>query len=548
MILDHLPAQGRTWGICIVGSGPVGMSMALECDRLGIDVLVLESGGNSVDSAIADASRAAIADPQTHAPMAIAVCRAFGGTSWTWGGRCVPMDDIDLAVRSHVPYSEWPIDHDEIEPWYSKAAEYLLCGSDEFERAPNQLPADCPDLSISCLERWSNQPRIAEVHRGRIAQSKHITLCLDCTVVDLDLGENGNTVEGVVVAGTQGKSTVKARHFILAAGGVETTRLLLAAQRRWPARFGGLDGPLGRYYMGHISGKITDIVFDKPEVIADLDFQKDSSGSYIRRRFTLRPSAQQSHRLLNTSFWPDNPPFHDPAHHSGVLSAVFLALSIPPVGRRLVSEGIRLAHVGSKPHHCGAHLANVIIGAPRGARDMVNILRDRFLSKPGKPGFLVRNAGGKYALHYHGEQEPNPDSRIVLTDETDRFGLPRVAIDFRFTQGDVRSVINSHEVLDSALRAASIGRLEYKYPADQLFDRVLAQATDGYHQAGTTRMGAEPSDSVVDSDLKVHDIANLHIASSSVFPTTGQANSTLPAVALGVRLIHHLKEDTTLTV
>jgi choline dehydrogenase-like flavoprotein len=177
---------------------------------------------------------------------------------------------------------------------------------------------------------------------------------------------------------------------------------------------------------------------------------------------------------------------------------------------------------------------------------MANILRDRFLSKPGKPGFLVRNAGGKYALHYHGEQEPNPDSRIVLTNETDRFGLPRVAIDFRFTQGDVRSVINSHEVLDSALRAASIGRLEYRYPADQLFDSVLAQASDGYHQAGTTRMGADPSDSVVDSNLKVHNIANLHVASSSVFPTTGQANSTLPAVALGVRLIHHLRNDTAL--
>ena len=122
----------------------------------------------------------------------------------------------------------------------------------------------------------------------------------------------------------------------------------------------------------------------------------------------------------------------------------------------------------------------------------------------------------------------------------DRFGLPRVAIDLRFTEGDARSVVGSHQVLDAALRANAIGRLEYWYPQKQLRDRVLAQASDGFHQVGTTRMGQDPKDSVVDADLKIHDIANLHVASSSVFPTTGQANSTLLATALAIRLANHL--------
>jgi choline dehydrogenase-like flavoprotein len=170
----------------------------------------------------------------------------------------------------------------------------------------------------------------------------------------------------------------------------------------------------------------------------------------------------------------------------------------------------------------------------------LNILRDRYLTRPRRPSFLVRNRDGRYALHYHAEQEPNPDSRILLIDEADRYGLPRVAIDFRFTEGDARSVVDSHHVLDAALRANAVGRLEYWYPQEQLRERVLAQASDGLHQAGTTRMGQNPKDSVVDADLKVHDVANLHVASSSVFPTTGQANSTFLAVALAVRLASHL--------
>jgi choline dehydrogenase-like flavoprotein len=180
------------------------------------------------------------------------------------------------------------------------------------------------------------------------------------------------------------------------------------------------------------------------------------------------------------------------------------------------------------------------VGAPRGALDSVRILRDRFIRKPRKPGFLVSNRSGKYALHYHAEQIPHPDSRITLTRETDSFGVPRAEIDLRFTDQDVQSVIDSHELLDQALQQNGIGRIKYLYPAEVRRERVYAQASDGYHQAGTTRMGTDAAQSVVDPDLKVHGIGNLFVASSSVFPTSGQANSTLLAVAFGVRLASHL--------
>src|SRR5262249_9442352 len=146
------------------------------------------------------------------------------------------------------------------------------------------------------------------------------------------------------------------------------------------------------------------------------------------------------------------------------------------------------------------------------------------------------------SLHYHAEQEPNPDSRISLSNDRDSFGVPRLRIDFRVTDRDVRSVVNSHDVLDRALRECGKGRIEYRFPSDQLLNEVLRQSrTGGTHQIGTTRMGEDAATSVVDSNLKAHGLSNLYIAASSVLRTSSQANPTLITTALAVRLAHHLK-------
>jgi hypothetical protein len=333
---------------------------------------------------------------------------------------------------------------------------------------------------------------------------------------------------------------VKARRIILATGGVEATRLLLHVQQSYPQLFGGVDGPLGRCYMGHLSGKIAGIQFANPDTIRDLDFKLDDNGAFYRRRLMLTTEAQVQHKVLNTAFWPDNPPFYDPTHRSGVLSAVFLALAIPPVGRRLLPEAIRQMHTGPRPYQLAAHLRNAVLGAPRGAADMARILRDRLVRRPRKPGFLVRNRGGKYALHYHAEQVPTGASRIRLTHELDAFGVPRASIDLRFTEQDVESVIESHRLLDASLRANGMGQLEYWDPPDRMRERVWETAADGYHQVGGVRMGVDPGRSVVDANLKAHGLDNLYVASSAVFASSGQANSTLLAVALAMRLAHRL--------
>lgn len=538
MVLEQISKHDQICDLCIVGSGPVGMSLAMEFERLGRDVLVLESGGSEVDPKRTDDSHATIVDPQHHGPMEVTVCRALGGTSWLWGGRCVPYNAVDFMKRDFVPESDWPIRCEDIEPWYKRACEYMLCADDTFQMPFSREISD--DLILDGVERWSTERHIMLVHRERLQESERIKVCLNSTVVDLDLGQDGRSVESIVVATPSGKVRVRARCLILATGGVEATRLLLTVQRRWPDHFAGTGGPLGRYYMGHLGGSVSTIAFDDPRSSAAFDWLLDANGVYYRRRFMLAAKVQLENKVLNSAFWLDNAQFFDPRHGSGILSAFFLALTVPAIGRRIRTEEVRLVEVGPKPYPVGAHLINTVLDAPGTAKDVYMAVRDRFFKKPKKPGFTFLNRGGRFTLHYHSEQVPNPESRIVLTDEVDRHGLPRVSIDFRFSDQDTRSVVDSHRLLDTALQANKLGHLEYWYPPEQLQERVMELATDGHHQVGVTRMGDDPRESVVDPNLKVHGVDNLYVVSTSVYRTDSQANSTLLAVALGMRLAGHL--------
>ena len=125
---------------------------------------------------------------------------------------------------------------------------------------------------------------------------------------------------------------------------------------------------------------------------------------------------------------------------------------------------------------------------------------------------------------------------MTLSGEFDRTGLEKLRVDLRFHETDAWSVVRTHELLSDWLIRTGFGRLEWNVPADQRINAVLAQAKHGTHQIGTIRMGANRSDGVVDRNLRTFDSANLFVVSTAVLPTSGQANPTLTAIALAMRL------------
>nr|BFF09393.1 hypothetical protein GCM10025699_06960 [Microbacterium flavescens] len=304
---------------------------------------------------------------------------------------------------------------------------------------------------MSNLERWARQPRLARTLGRRVIEHPLVDAAFGATVTDLSFSPGGSVSHLVIERGGE-ITTVQAPAYVLALGGLETTRLLLEVQRARPTAFGGAGGPLGRFYMGHATGSIADVVLDDPASAAELDFVRDDHDTYIRRRFTLTEEAQREHEILNTSFYIDNPPFYEESHRNPTLSAVFLGLAIPPIGRRVLAEGIRLRHVGPRPYRVRAHLANIFRKPWRALADIADILGRRYLSRVRKPGFILRNDGGRYAIHYHAEQLPNPESRITM--RTDTAGRGVLHIDYRFLEADIDSLLLAHQMLDAELRSA----------------------------------------------------------------------------------------------
>jgi choline dehydrogenase-like flavoprotein len=524
--------------ICIVGAGPVGIALALECERRGLSVLVLESGQERPDRFAATLTAGHRVNERHHAATAIAMCRGLGGTSRWWGGRCVPFDDIDFAQRPRLAGPAWPIAHAEIVPWYEPAAEFFGIAAARFV-APAGPWTEFGDARCDQLERWTPEINAGLRHRARLATSTRITVLLGATVTELHLSDDCRRIGALTVADAWRGVRIQPGWIALACGGLETTRLMLHAQQRHPHLFGGTDGALGRGYMGHLSGKIADIILADPAAITVHDFFLDQS-VFARRRLTLKTEAQLRETLLNIAFWADNPPLYPAGHGNGVLSMAWLALAMPWIGRRLVSEGVRLNHVGPSPHQWLDHIGNVGRAPFSTAREIVAILRARLLSSPRNPGFLTKSRDGRYALHFIAEQTANRESRVKLSSRRDALGLPFLDITLRYTDADVRSVLRAHDLLDRSLQQVGLGRLDFHDAPEALSARILQQATDGYHQIGTTRMGLAARDSVVDIHCRVHDIENLYVSSSSVFPGSGQANPTFVAVALALRLAAHL--------
>ena len=532
--------------VTVIGAGPVGILTALALRAKGFRVALLESGRAKPEPAITALSEAEHYDPDFHHRPETAAARRLGGTSSLWGGRCLPFDPIDFEDRPWLGLGSWPIGQADLAPFLEAATEGLGAGRAVFREPLAGVAAD-PAFDFEALERWTNVPRTEALHRAALEGDADLLVALGATVLGFDQDETGRIVtldlhlEGagrgaLAIAGRDGTGG----RVVLAAGGNQSTRLLLAAQRRRPELFGGTDGPLGRFYMGHVNGSIADIVFENQALHDGLAYHVDANGSYVRRRLTPSPATQADAKIANVAFWPVVPAILDPSHRSGPLSAVFLALTVGPVARRLLAEPIRLKHAGPPPYERGPHIRNVLrdLGATIGFAPLF-LWRNR-VAKMRLPGFFLTNPGKRYGLEYHSEHLPGAESRLALGETTDRLGLPRLTHQLRFSEADAASVLAAHEALDAWLTRNRLGRLDYYAAPEGRAAGVFAEAKHGTHQVGTIRMGADRTSAVVDAECRAFDVENLFVVSTAVLPTSGQANPTLTAVQLGLRLAEHL--------
>jgi choline dehydrogenase-like flavoprotein len=529
--------------ICVVGAGAAGITLALELAGTPQRVLLLESGGLKAEKPTQRLYQGSVADERLHSPPHRYRQRRFGGTTTIWGGRCVPFDAIDFAMRDYVPLSGWPFGLDTLLPFYPRANE--LCEAGNFRYRASEIGVQplrpmiegfrSEHFSTDTLERFSCPTDFGSRYGGLLRAASNVTVLLHANLTAIRLHANSEAVDTLEVRTLGGKRcTVRAPLVVLATGALEVARLLLANRTGLGHGIGNRYDNVGRHYMCHLAGTAGTFTSAAGAAHVWHGYDVSDDGIYCRRRFALNAATQRQLALGNFIARLHHPRITDPAHRTAVLSALQLAK-----GFISYEYGKRLGERGAGMRDWFAHVRNVM-SAPHEVLAFVHhMVRDHFLAKRRFPSIIVRSKTGTFSLDFHAEQQPNPLSRITLTGEHDALGMPRLRVDWRYTDADVRTVQEALRLFAEDVRACGAGTFEYDPRGIEM--EIARYGAYGGHHLGTARIGSDPHVSVVDTNCRMHDVRNLYVAGGAVFATSGQANPTLTIVALAARLAARLK-------
>jgi len=547
MILDANDISGTepvTADLCIVGAGAAGISMALEFADGPLDVLLLEAGGLKPEKETQNLYAGSVADEKMHSPPDRYRQRRFGGSTTIWGGRCMPLDPIDFERRDFIPNSGWPIDLEALAPFYPKAnslceaGEYAYSVEEAFHRTLRPMIEGFASshFTTNTLERFSCPTDFGARYGRRLRAAGNIRVLLHANVTQIQLEPTGTSVDSLTVRTLRGRTLkVKAKRYVLATGGLEVARLLLASRSIHADGVGNHHDVVGRYYMCHLAGTIGALTIDRPLGAVWNGYDVSDEGIYCRRRIALNETTQRRERVGNFVARLHHPRITDPDHRNAILSLLYLAKFIIPYeyGKRLHGDQRSTFAEWMK------HVRNVVTGPFDAVGFAWHMLRDRKLAERKFPSIIIKPKANLFSLDFHAEQTPTPGSRLTLTSDVDALDMPQLRVDWRYARNDVDTIARSIALLAGDFERSGVGT--FAYDAQSIEFEMIRYGAYGGHHIGTTRMGDDPRSSVVDSDCQVHGVANLSIVSSAVFPTSSQANPTLTIVALALRLSTHLR-------
>lgn len=514
---DALPLVSTTDAdVCVVGAGPAGITVATQLALAGIRVCVLESGGLVPDRR---SRRLARGRNVGHPYLALAASRArgLGGSSHLWrldeGWRARPLDRQDLDVRPWLPHSGWPLARTDLDPFYGRAQ--VLCGLGPPDYTTGRWLRDRPPLPLPRVittEVFQYSHRDFTGCLGQLAAMDSLRLYLDATAIELVTRPDRTAVRRIV-ASLPGRRqlSIRSRHVVLAAGGIDNARLLLLSQEGRRPGLGNDHDLVGRFFMERVALATGAIVPAEHELVDQLGAYRPHTvdGTTVQGVLQVAAETRWDARLLNCAVFLDRP---RPGAALGDGARALKTLRAGVIRRRPL-RGWAVDH------------ARAVIRDTAGAAAAV---RSRVSGS--------RSADAVVGLVVQGEPSPLPDSRITLGRRRDPLGLPEPVVEWRIADRDRRSVRATQRLIDAALRDTRIGAVT-RLLGDE---RPPALIDGSHHHLGTTRMDPDPSGGVVDADCRVHGLDNLYVAGSSVFPTAGCANPTLTLVALALRLADHL--------
>lgn len=532
------------YDVVVVGAGAGGGVASCTLAEAGASVLVVERGaaidhadvgrdhlrnhrssvfgnntgpspsGNPRESVRVDGSVVTVPDP--HDPHWHNNAMTVGGGTRVYQGMAWRFAPTDFAMASTygVPddssLADWPVTYDDLEPFYAWAEHALgVCGDEGAHPAqgPRRTDYPMPPLPTNTeAEVLGRGARRLGLHTGPVPLlinsvprdgRARCVQCGECVGFTCPSGAKGGTYDTVIpralatgnatladrtrateivvdgdgrVAGvrimderTGAERLVRAGDVVVAAGAIESARLLLASRSdAHPSGLGNARDQVGRHLQGHCFVS----VFGR---------------------------------------------FDDP-----VLDMVGPGVSIATCDHLHGNDGV----IG------GGVIANEITKLP--------IVHWRWAYPPDGPRWgaaakAEMRDGYRRTGHLFGQVQeiPRADNRITLGDRTDALGQRVARLAGHAHPETIRTAEHVRDVAQRWMDASGAGRV--------WADTIPGGLTAGQHQAGTCRMGVDPTSSVTDPDGRVHGHANLWVADGSLHVTNGGVNPVLTILALARR-------------
>jgi choline dehydrogenase-like flavoprotein len=517
---DGFAPETPIWDLCIVGAGAAGLSLAAQFLQGPGRVLVLESGLREPDAHGEDLNQLESVGLR-HDGWREGRVRSLGGTTRAWGGQLIPLRASELEPRAWIPDSGWPLRLEDIEPYYRRVERLLhIEGPPYDEAAWHRLGVSPPAFDSRQFRirfsQWAALGRrnFAVLWRRDLERSNHVSVLIDATAVAVRCTSDGSRCETIEVRSRGGRqASIRSRLFVIACGGIETARLLLASPTSSGNSVANRSGLVGRFFQDHVSYIAGEVEPTSRRLVQNLFDPRYVGATMYSVKIEPTDALMQREGWLNVM-----------GHIAFQIPDALGWMELRRILRSLQAGRLQLPSWDES------------IAMLRGSAELTRLVLARYFARRRRSP-----ATGAVRLLIDSEQAPSCDSRVLLDTRVDAFGMPRARLDWRIGGIERRTLTGFAWRIAAEFERLGLGKVRLAGAPDFDLRDTPGAARDIFHHMGTARMSATARTGVTRADLRCHDVDNLFVAGAAVFPAGGIANPTFTALALSLRLADHLK-------
>jgi choline dehydrogenase-like flavoprotein len=509
------PRRHARTDVLVIGGGITGLVLATRLAKRGVRTIVVESGGETGSTEPHPLDLVTQVGQRYHGAQN-GRCRGLGGTSLRWGGAMLPFLPCDLGPHTAGWPVEWPISIEVLKPYFADIERLfdLPRGPFEIDAGTSSRLAE-PAFILRSAKFPAFRLRNAAYTFQNEIHGPELEVWVNATVSRFRLHENGRLADVMAVSPAGNELSIGAQIVVLAAGAIESTRLLLLLDAQHGNRIFEPQDQLGRYFFDHLSAPAATVDPTDRRVL-NMTF-----GTYFEspgmRASRIEPGPSLRNALRLPGAFANLAITSDGENGFTALRAIY---------RDLQSR--------SRPNWRNFTVV---------ARDMAWLLQAAWWRAVKRRLLAPRDSTFQLMLVI--EQMPDVENTITLDHRRrDRHGNPLAQIKWRVRSND----FESFRALQSALVAywaespfAALGSL--RAAPESVWRQRLLEEPDVYHPGGSTRMGRDKSSGVVNADLKTFPIDNLFVVSTSAFPSGGGANPTFMLMALALRAADRIAQE-----